>query len=140
MKPAPGERVTTPPGFLATAYAQFVEGGWTGLTARLSRAGPAAHHGVPLNETVNASNPRGGNFPLPSHGAVEVLKPPRRGVAAGGLPEAAYRGPLTGTMCLTEPHCGVVDLGLLKTKVSEPTWTGSYAITAPRSSSPASTT
>jgi alkylation response protein AidB-like acyl-CoA dehydrogenase len=48
-------------------------------------------------------------------------------------------GEWTGTMCLTEPHCGT-DLGMLRTK-AEPQADGSYKSPAPRSSSrPASTT
>jgi alkylation response protein AidB-like acyl-CoA dehydrogenase len=36
-------------------------------------------------------------------------------------------GTWTGTMCLTEPHCGT-DLGMLRTK-AEPNEDGSYSIT-----------
>jgi len=124
---ATGE-VTTPPGFKA-AYAQFVEGGWTGLTSSPDFGGQGLPHtmGVPLNELVNASNLAWGNFPLLSHGAVEALK--HHGAA--WQPEIFLKplvdGRWTGTMCLTEPHCGT-DLGLLKTK-AEPNADGSYAIT-----------
>ena len=47
-------------------------------------------------------------------------------------------GEWTGTMCLTEPHCGT-DLRLMKTKaVEQPD--GTYRCPAPRSSSRAAIT
>ena len=71
---ATGE-VTTPPGF-KQAYDQFVDGGWTGLTASPELGGQGLPHtlGVPLNEMINAANLAWGNFPLLSHGAIEALK------------------------------------------------------------------
>ena len=124
---ATGE-VTTPPGFKA-AYAQFVEGGWTGLTASPELGGQGLPHtmGVPLNELVNASNLAWGNFPLLSHGAVEALKHHGEAWQQEVFLKPLVDGRWTGTMCLTEPHCGT-DLGLLKTK-AEPNADGSYAIT-----------
>ena len=124
---ATGE-VTTPPGFKA-AYAQFVEGGWTGLTASPELGGQGLPHtmGVPLNELVNASNLAWGNFPLLSHGAVEALKHHGEAWQKEVFLKPLVDGRWTGTMCLTEPHCGT-DLGLLKTK-AEPNADGSYAIT-----------
>jgi alkylation response protein AidB-like acyl-CoA dehydrogenase len=66
-------------------------------------------------------------YPGLSHGAYECLH-------AHGTPEqkALYlpkmtSGEWTGTMCLTEPHCGT-DLGLMRTK-AEPQADGSYRIT-----------
>ena len=120
--------VTTPPGFKA-AYAQFVEGGWTGLTASPDFGGQGLPHtmGVPLNELVNASNLAWGNFPLLSHGAVEALKHHGEDWQREDFLKPLVEGRWTGTMCLTEPHCGT-DLGLLKTK-AEPNADGSYAIT-----------
>ncbi len=124
---ATGE-VTTPPGFKA-AYTQFVEGGWTGLTSAPEFGGQGLPHtmGVPLNELVNASNLAWGNFPLLSHGAVEALKHHGEAWQQEVFLKPLVEGRWTGTMCLTEPHCGT-DLGLLKTK-AEPNADGSYAIT-----------
>jgi alkylation response protein AidB-like acyl-CoA dehydrogenase len=120
--------VTTPPGFKA-AYTQFVEGGWTGLTSSPDFGGQGLPHtmGVPLNELVNASNLAWGNFPLLSHGAVEALKHHGEAWQQEVFLKPLVDGRWTGTMCLTEPHCGT-DLGLLKTK-AEPNADGSYAIT-----------
>ena len=135
---ATGE-VTTPPGF-KTAYAQFVEGGWTGLTASPDFGGQGLPHtmGVPLNEMVNASNLAWGNFPLLSHGAVEALKHHGEAWQQEVFLKPLVEGRWTGTMCLTEPHCGT-DLGLLKTK-AEPNPTAATPSPAPRSSSPPAST
>ncbi|PPT74537.1 acyl-CoA dehydrogenase C-terminal domain-containing protein [Xanthomonas theicola] len=119
--------VATAPGF-REAYRQFAEGGWTGLTAAVEFGGQGLPHtlGVPLNEMVNAANLAWGNFPLLSHGAVEALK--RHGEA---WQQEVFLKPLvdgrwTGTMCLTEPHCGT-DLGLLKTR-AEANADGSWSV------------
>jgi len=120
--------VTTPPGFKA-AYEQFIEGGWTGLTASPDFGGQGLPHvmGVPLNEMINAANLAWGNFPLLSHGAVEALKQHGEPWQQEVFLKPLVDGRWTGTMCLTEPHCGT-DLGLLKTR-AEPNADGSYAIT-----------
>lgn len=122
------QAVTTPPGFKA-AYEQFIEGGWTGLTASPDFGGQGLPHvmGVPLNEMVNAANLAWGNFPLLSHGAVEALKQHGESWQQEVFLKPLVEGRWTGTMCLTEPHCGT-DLGLLKTR-AEPNADGSYAIT-----------
>ncbi|WP_045738191.1 acyl-CoA dehydrogenase C-terminal domain-containing protein [Xanthomonas sp. MUS 060] len=117
--------VTTAPGF-RDAYRQFAEGGWTGLTAPVAFGGQGMPHtlGAPLNEMINAANLAWGNFPLLSHGAVEALKqhgdPWQQEIFLKPLVEGRW----TGTMCLTEPHCGT-DLGLLKTRAelnADGTW------------------
>jgi alkylation response protein AidB-like acyl-CoA dehydrogenase len=66
--------VTTPPGF-REAYAQYVDGGWSGLTAQPEFGGQGLPHlaGVPLKEMIDAANLAWGNFPLLSHGATEAL-------------------------------------------------------------------
>jgi alkylation response protein AidB-like acyl-CoA dehydrogenase len=108
--------VTTAPGF-REAYRQFADGGWTGLTAAVEFGGQGLPHtlGVPLNEMVNAANLAWGNFPLLSHGAVEALKQHGEAWQQEVFLKPLVDGRWTGTMCLTEPHCGT-DLGLLKTR------------------------
>jgi alkylation response protein AidB-like acyl-CoA dehydrogenase len=120
--------VTTPKGF-KQAYAQFIEGGWPALSCDPEYGG----QGLPfvlnsaLYEMLNSANQAWTMYPGLSHGAYEALH-------AYGTPEQkkTYLGKLTsgewtGTMCLTEPHCGT-DLGLLRTK-AEPQADGSYKIT-----------
>ena len=120
--------VTTPTGF-KEAYKQFVDGGWPGLSCDPKYGG----QGLPLvvNQAVyefwNSGNQAWTMYPGLTHGAYECLH-------THGTPEqkALYltkitSGEWTGTMCLTEPHCGT-DLGMLRTK-AEPNVDGSYAIT-----------
>ncbi|MBB3802840.1 hypothetical protein FHR53_002106 [Xanthomonas arboricola] len=120
--------VTTPPGFRA-AYDQFVDSGWNGLTAEPEFGGQGMPHllGVPLNEMINSANLAWGNFPLLSHGATEALRQHGEAWQQEVFLKPLIDGRWTGTMCLTEPHCGT-DLGLLKTR-AEPNADGSYAIT-----------
>ncbi len=119
--------VTTAPGF-KDAYVQFSEGGWGGLAAPAEYGGLGLPHvlGMPLEEMVDAANLAWGNFPLLSHGAANALRlhgePWQREVFLTRL----VSGEWTGTMCLTEPHCGT-DLGLLKTR-AEPNADGTYSI------------
>jgi alkylation response protein AidB-like acyl-CoA dehydrogenase len=120
--------VTTPKGF-KEAYAKYVEGGWAALSCDTEYGG----QGLPFvvnqcfYEMMNSANQSWTMYPGLSHGAYECLH-------AHGTPEqkALYlpkltSGEWTGTMCLTEPHCGT-DLGMLRTK-AEPLADGSYAIT-----------
>ena len=120
--------VAPPPGF-KQAFDQFVEGGWTGLTNAPEHGGqgmPAVLGGV-LTEMVDSANLAWGNFPMLSHGAVQALEiygePWQQEVFLKPLVAGAW----TGTMCLTEPHCGT-DLGLLKTR-AEPQADGSHSLT-----------
>jgi butyryl-CoA dehydrogenase len=120
--------VQTPKGF-KEAYQQYVEAGWPALSCDPEFGG----QGLPIvvnnsfYEMLNSANQAWTMYPGLSHGAYEALH-------AHGTPElkALYlpklvSGEWTGTMCLTEPHCGT-DLGLLRTK-AEPQADGSYKIT-----------
>ena len=119
--------VSTPPGF-KQAYAQFVEGGWSGLTAREELGGQDMPEslGAAAKEMIDAANLPWGNYPLLSHGAIEALKLHGEDWQQEVFLKAIIEGRWTGTMCLTEPHCGS-DLGLLKTR-AEPNADGTYAV------------
>ena len=121
-------KVTTPPGF-REAYAQFAENGWCGLTSPTEFGGQGLPHavGVPVKEMIDAANLAWGNFPLLSHGATEALMHHGEDWQKEVFLKPIVEGRWTGTMCLTEPHCGS-DLGLLKTRAT-PNADGSYAIT-----------
>jgi alkylation response protein AidB-like acyl-CoA dehydrogenase len=119
----------TPPAGFKQAYKQYVEGGWPALSCDPEYGG----QGLPIvvnqcfYEMLNSANQAWTMYPGLSHGAYEALH-------AHGTPEqkALYlpkltSGQWTGTMCLTEPHCGT-DLGLLRTK-AEPQPDGTYKIT-----------
>jgi alkylation response protein AidB-like acyl-CoA dehydrogenase len=120
--------VATPPGF-KQAYAQYVEGGWAGLVSPVEFGGQGLPHaaGVPLKEMIDAANLAWGNFPLLSHGATEALLHHGEPWQREAFLKPIVEGRWTGTMCLTEPHCGT-DLGLLKTRAT-PNADGSHSIT-----------
>ncbi|MGY1410305.1 acyl-CoA dehydrogenase C-terminal domain-containing protein [Luteimonas sp. A611] len=120
--------VTTAPGF-AEAYRQFTEGGWSGLSAPAEFGGMGMPHvaGMPLEEMINSANLAWGNFPLLSHGAASALQHHGEEWLQKVFLEKLVTGEWTGTMCLTEPHCGT-DLGLLKTR-AEPAADGAYSLT-----------
>jgi alkylation response protein AidB-like acyl-CoA dehydrogenase len=120
--------VTTPTGF-KEAYAKYVEGGWPALSCDPEWGG----QGLPLvvnqcfYEMLNSANQAWTMYPGLTHGAYAAL-------AAHGtddqkktyLPKMTS-GEWTGTMCLTEAHCGT-DLGLMRSK-AEAQPDGSYKIT-----------
>lgn len=120
--------VSTPPGF-KEAYAQFVDGGWSGLTAPEAMGGQDLPEslGAVVKEMIDAANLAWGNYPLLSHGATEALKHHGEDWQKVAFLKPIIEGRWTGTMCLTEPHCGS-DLGLLKT-AAKPNADGSYAVT-----------
>jgi alkylation response protein AidB-like acyl-CoA dehydrogenase len=120
--------VTTPPGF-KQAWDQFVAGGWTTLSA------PEEYGGQGLPQVVGTAI---SEYLLSANQAFEMY----HGLTAGAIASILVKGSdeqkakylpnmvsgrWTGTMNLTEPHCGT-DLGLLKTK-AEPQADGSYRIT-----------
>ena len=120
--------VTAPKGY-KEAYQKYVEAGWPSLACDPQYGG----QGLPLvvnnsfYEMLNSANQAWTMYPGLSHGAYECLH-------AHGTPEqqALYltrlvSGEWTGTMCLTESHCGT-DLGMLKTK-AVPQADGSYQLT-----------
>src|SRR5678816_3330611 len=81
---------------------------------------------APLNARLDSANLSWGNFPLLSHGASEALRQHGEEWQRQAFLKPIVEGVWTGTMCLTEPHCGS-DLGLLKSK-AEPQANGTYAI------------
>ena len=124
---ATGE-VTTAPGF-KEAFAQFVEGGWTGLTSAPEFGGQGMPEtlGMATSEMISGGNLAWSLFPLLSHGAVEALKHYGLDWQKEVFLKPLVDGRWTGTMCLTEPHAGT-DLGLIKTR-AQANDDGSYAIT-----------
>ena len=121
--------VTTPKGF-KEAYAKYVEGGWPSLTAPEKYGGQHLPDsiGAPLKEMLDSANLSWGNFPLLSHGASEALKQHGEEWQREAFLKPIVEGRWTGTMCLTEPHCGS-DLGLLRTRAEpNPDAQGIYRI------------
>ncbi len=120
--------VTTPSGF-KEAYQQFVEGGWSGIACSPDDGGQGLPNAVTLlvEEMTCAANLSFGLYPGLSHGAYNAIKVHgAEQLKQLYLPKLA-EGTWTGTMCLTEPHCGT-DLGLLRTRAL-PQEDGSYKVT-----------
>jgi alkylation response protein AidB-like acyl-CoA dehydrogenase len=120
--------VTAPKGF-KEAYRQFADAGWPGLACDPQYGG----QGLPLvvnsvmYEMMNACNQAWTMYPGLTHGAYECVR-------EHGSPEQKElyltrfaSGEWSGTMCLTESHCGT-DLGLLRTR-AEPQADGTYRLT-----------
>ena len=120
--------VRTPPGFKA-AYDKFCDGGWQGLSVPQAQGGQGLPHTLDLlfNEMVVSTNMAFGMYPGLTAGAINALMAhAREDLRQTYLPKMV-QGTWSGTMCLTEPHCGT-DLGLIRTK-AEPQPDGTYAVT-----------
>ncbi len=120
--------VSTPKGF-KDAYKKIVEGGWIGISVPAEFGG----QGLPatLTEVVNeffcSSNMAFAMYPGLTQGAIAaLLVHASDGLKKKYLPKMV-EGVWTGTMNLTEPHCGT-DLGLLRSKAVKQA-DGSYKIT-----------
>ena len=120
--------VTAPPGF-KDAYRQWCEAGWPTLTA------PEEYGGQGLPQVIGTAI---GEYVLSANHSFEMYQGLTSGAIASLLIKASdelkqrfvpnmVTGKWTGTMNLTEPHCGT-DLGLLKTRAEEND-DGSYSIT-----------
>ena len=120
--------VTTPDGFIA-AYKAYCDAGWGTLSAPVEFGGQGMPHvmSMAFEEFMASSNMAFAMYPGLTHGAVSAIL-----VKGSEELKAIYApnmisGKWTGTMNLTEPHCGT-DLGLIRTK-AVPNGDGSYAIT-----------
>ena len=124
----PDASVTTPDGF-KDAYRQLVEGGWIGISApeEFGGQGLPGTMTVLVNEFLCSANMAFAMYPGLTQGAIAALiTHASQELKEKYLPKMV-EGSWTGTMNLTEPHCGT-DLGLLRTKaVKQPD--GSFKIT-----------
>jgi alkylation response protein AidB-like acyl-CoA dehydrogenase len=120
--------VAAPKGF-KEAYATFVEGGWPALSCDPAFGGQGLPYVVNqcLYEMLNSANQAWTMYPGLSHGAYEALHAHGSDEQKTTYLPKLTSGRWTGTMCLTEAHCGT-DLGLLRTK-AEPQPDGTYRIT-----------
>ena len=120
--------VTTPKGF-KEAYRLFREGGWTSMSCDPAHGGQGmpAMVDVLVTEMICSANLSFGMYPGLSHGAYVALAAHGSDVLKEKYLPKLVEGVWSGTMCLTEPHCGT-DLGLLRT-TALPRDDGSYAIT-----------
>jgi len=122
-------KTVTPPKGYKEAYKQYVEAGWAALSCDPEFGG----QGLPLvvnnsfYEMLNSSNQAWTMYPGLSHGAYECIHAHGSDVQKALYLPKLISGEWTGTMCLTESHCGT-DLGLLRSK-ADPQGDGAYKIT-----------
>ena len=120
--------VTAPPGF-KDAYKQFCEAGWPTLTAPEEFGGQGLPQviGTAVTEYILSANHSFEMYQGLTAGAIASLLVKGSDELKRKFVPTMVTGKWTGTMNLTEPHCGT-DLGLLKTR-AEPNGDGSYSIT-----------
>lgn len=119
--------VTTPKGF-DEAYKAFVEGGWIGLAANAEYGGQGLPYTLAaiVNEYSTSANMAFTMYPGLTQSAIAAIDEHASDELKAAYLPKMISGEWSGTMNLTEPHCGT-DLGLLKTK-AVPNGDGSYAI------------
>ncbi|PMG39933.1 acyl-CoA dehydrogenase C-terminal domain-containing protein [Shewanella sp. 10N.286.52.B9] len=119
--------VTTPDGF-KDAYKQYVEGGWPTLSQSPEFGGQGLPHSLNMNiaEMFSSANHSFAMYPGLSHGALATIEAHGSETQKQQFMPKLVEGTWTGTMCLTEPHCGT-DLGMLRTK-AELNEDGTYSL------------
>jgi len=120
--------VTTPTGF-KDAYKQIIDGGWIGISvpAEYGGQGLPATMTVMVNEFLCSANMAFAMYPGLTQGAIAALLVHASDALKKKYLPKMVEGVWTGTMNLTEPHCGT-DLGLLRAKAVKQ-GDGSYKIT-----------
>jgi acyl-CoA dehydrogenase len=120
--------VTTAPGF-KDAYEVYKAGGWIALSMPAEYGGQGLPYtlNMVIGEYMSASNLAWGMYPGLSQGAFAALATHASDAIKNTYLPKMAAGDWSGTMNLTEPHCGT-DLGLLRTK-AVPQADGSYKIT-----------
>src|SRR5208283_1634581 len=119
--------VATPRGF-KEAYRAFVAGGWVGLSADPDFGGQGLPYPLAaiVNEFASSANMPFAMYPGLSQGALAAFLTHGTDAQKKIFVPKLISGDWSGTMNLTELHCGT-DLGLLKAK-AVPNGDGSYAI------------
>ncbi len=111
-------KVTTPDGF-KDAYQQYIKGGWPTLSQSIEFGGQGLPHSLNtmISEMLCSANHSFAMYPGLSHGCMSTLEHHGTEQQKSMFMTHLVDGSWTGTMCLTESHCGT-DLGLLSTKAS----------------------
>ncbi len=119
--------VSPPKGF-KEAYDAFCEGGWGTLSADPAFGGQGLPHtvAVAFNEYLSSANMAFAMYPGLTAGAVAAISLHGTDEQKQTYLPNMITGTWTGTMNLTEPHCGT-DLGMIRTKAT-PQPDGSYRI------------
>jgi alkylation response protein AidB-like acyl-CoA dehydrogenase len=119
--------VTTPTGF-KEAYATYADSGWLSLGGdpEFGGQGMPKMLTVMFEEMVYAANTSFALYPALTAGACLCLLHHATDELKQTYLPPMYEGRWSGSMCLTEPHCGT-DLGIMKTK-AVPADNGNYTI------------
>eukprot|EP00658_Telonema_sp_P-2_P080796 TRINITY_DN8112_c0_g1_i2.p1 TRINITY_DN8112_c0_g1~~TRINITY_DN8112_c0_g1_i2.p1 ORF type:complete len:585 (+),score=245.41 TRINITY_DN8112_c0_g1_i2:250-2004(+) len=114
-----GESVSTPKAF-KEAYKQMSEGGWIGISnpTEFGGQGLPSSVGVAAREMMATANWPFIMYPGLSAGCVQTLLTWGSDAQKKEYLPKLVEGTWSGTMCLTEPHCGT-DLGQIKTKAKD---------------------
>jgi len=120
-------RITTPTGF-KPVYDQYCQGGWIGLAAPAEFGGqglPYTLHAA-VGEYMSSANMALMMYPGLTQGAIAAILVHGSDEQKTNYLPKMVEGTWSGTMNLTEPHCGT-DLGLLRTR-AVPDGNGAYRI------------
>ena len=119
--------VRTPNGF-REAYDRFRQGGWTALAADPEYGGQGLPESLNklVEEMICSANLAFSLYPGLTHGAYQAIASHASDELKNTYLPKLVDGTWSGTMCLTEAHCGT-DLGLLRTR-AVPRSDGSYKL------------
>ncbi len=119
--------VSTPTGF-KDAYKQMQAGGWMGLDCDPEYGGQGMPYllGTGVGEIFVSANMSFNMYQGLTHGAYSAIHAHASDELKAKFLPKMVEGSWTGTMNLTEPHCGT-DLGLMRTK-AEPQNDGSFKV------------
>ncbi|MEZ5470824.1 MAG: acyl-CoA dehydrogenase C-terminal domain-containing protein [Marinicella sp.] len=123
-----GNEVTTPDGF-KQLYKDYCEAGWASLDGNPEYGGQGLSYWLQLilGELNTYYCPGWSNYPGLTHGVRELVEKFASDELHNKFLPKLTTGEWSGTMCLTEPHCGT-DLGLVNTSAT-PNGDGSYRVT-----------
>jgi hypothetical protein len=121
-------KVTTPKGF-KEAFNQYAQGGWAGLSSPENIGGQnlPASAGIIVNELLGSANWAWNMYTGLTFGAVKCIAEHGNDEQRNIYVRKMVEGTWTGTMCITEAHCGS-DVGQARSK-AEKQADGSYRIT-----------
>jgi alkylation response protein AidB-like acyl-CoA dehydrogenase len=119
--------VRAPKGY-KEAYDTFRDGGWTALAADPKYGGQGLPESLNklVEEMICSANLAFSLYPGLTHGACQAIASHASEALKDTYLPKMVDGTWSGTMCLTEAHCGT-DLGLLRTR-SVPQQDGSYNV------------
>ncbi|HBK06877.1 MAG TPA: acyl-CoA dehydrogenase [Acetobacteraceae bacterium] len=119
--------VRTPKGF-KQAYDTFREGGWTAVSADPRYGGQGLPESLNklVEEMICSANLAFSLYPGLTHGAYQAIASHATDELKDAYLPKMVDGTWSGTMCLTEAHCGT-DLGMLRTR-AVPVGDGSYTV------------